>query len=449
MNAWHRHGAIVSSGDEIVLGQTLDTNSQWLSAQLVERGIIPVEHVSVPDERAALVGTLRRLAQTVDVIVVSGGLGPTSDDLTREALAEAADDVLVEDAESLEQIEAWFRARGRPLARLNRVQALRPSRARAIQNLNGTAPGIVQSLSTPGGHTCDVFCLPGPPGEMMPMFKRDVVPALRIDPNRSVRTRVLHTFGLGESDLAARLGPLMDRGRMPLVGTTASKGVVSCRLRYEGSLPGPEAEKLLQETEDAVRAAAGPYVFGAGAETLPSTVVAALRSRGETLAVVESCTGGLLAAAITDVPGCSDVFPGGLITYSNASKKALAHVNEMAFLESGPGAVSRETALALAHGGLEALGSAHALSITGIAGPGGAVPARVDSDGVNHPEKPVGTVWIARAARDGSSDVRRFRFPGDRGAVREWSVRSALAMLWQHLSNTGLRPLPRQVEPPA
>lgn len=421
----HRTAAVVSCGDELTLGQKLDTNGRWLSARLVDLGIVPVEHVTVPDDLAAQAAALRRLARVADVIISSGGLGPTEDDLTRAALAEASDDTLVEDAEALAQIAAWFAARGREMTALNRVQAKRPSRGACLKNEHGTAPGLSASIGN-GGRRCDVFCLPGPPREMMPMFESLVAPRLRPPVGVTVRTRVLHTFGLGESDIAAALGAMMRRDASPLVGTTASAGVVSVRVRYEGELPESAASALLDRTERSVRDAVGPYVFGEGDVTLARAVLRTLGGMGRRLAVVESCTGGMLGQMITDEAGASAVFLGGLVTYSNALKTRLAGVPE-AVLDGGPGAVSAACAEAMARGGLDATGASDCLAITGIAGPGGAVAAR---DG--RAAKPVGTVYIARASRAGISpeiDVRRFSMGGDRESVRRWSAMAALAMM--------------------
>lgn len=437
----HRTAAIVSMGDELTLGQTLDTNSRWLSQRLVGLGIMPVEHITVPDDLDRTVAAFERLARSVDLIISSGGLGPTADDLTRQALARAMGDDLVEDAGSVDQIAAWFRSRGREMPALNRVQALRPSRGQSIENKHGTAPGLAGNIGV-AGRSCAVFCLPGPPREMQPMFDAFVRGRLRPPVGRTVVTRVLHTVGIGESDLASRLGPLMDRSRNPLVGTTASGGIVSIRVRYEGPAAAEEAAALADAAAQDAARAAGAHLFGRDDQTLAGVVLDTLRRRGERLSVVESCTGGLLGSTITEVPGSSDVFWGGWITYANQTKREQVGVPARLFVETGPaeapGAVSREVAEAMARGGLERSGTDHCLSITGIAGPGGGTDA-----------KPVGTVWIARAWRSAAgieTEARRFAMGGDRGAVREWAARWALAMLWLGLEGRAGIKLLRQVE---
>lgn len=434
----HRTAAIISQGDEIVIGQTLDTNSKWIAARLLDLGVVPVEHISLPDDRVAIAAAFTRLSERVDLIVSSGGLGPTEDDLTRFALADASSDALLEDSEALAQIAAWFAVRGRQMNELNRVQALRPTRAEFLPNLFGTAPGIRARIGR-----CEVFCLPGPPRELAPMFEKLVAPRLKPDPSRTVLVRVLHTIGMGESDIALRFrdapgGDLMARDRSPLVGTTASNSVVSCRIRYEGPLPKVEAQNLIARDEATIRSLIGEAVFGTDDDTLASVIVNVLRERGQTIATVESCTGGLVASQLTDIAGASDVFRTGWVTYANETKSREVGVPENLFKDSAtsaaPGAVSAEVALAMATGGMKEAKADYAIAVTGIAGPSGGTA-----------EKPVGTVFIALVSRHAGPDVRRFAFTGDRGAIREWTARAALAMIWLSLSGRrGVRLL-RQV----
>lgn len=424
----HRTAAILSIGDELTLGQTLDTNSRYLSDALLARGIITIEHATVADDRASTAGAIVRLADAADVVIITGGLGPTADDLTRAGLADAMGEVLVEDAAALAEITAYFASRRSPMRDINKTQALRPRSATCLSNPNGTAPGL-HGVVHRGDRSVDVFCLPGPPREMKPMFEAEVVPRLRIEPGRRVVTRALHCFGLGESEIASRLGDLMDRDRNPTVGTTASQGVVSCRIRYTSDDGGAGMPPVLVDIEQSIRSKLGPYLFGADGDTLPSVNLDLLRTRRETLATVESCTGGLLGAMLTDIAGSSDVYRGGWITYTNELKTDLVGVPESHFEPGAPGAVSRETAEAMAVGGLDRSGADHCLSVTGIAGPGGGTE-----------QKPVGTVWIARASRgqlaSGSGGPVRHRVESrllhlmsERALVRDWSAKSALAML--------------------
>ncbi len=430
----HATAAILSIGDELILGQKLDTNAEWLSGRLAALGVRPVEHVTLDDDVEQIALALARLGGRADLVVVTGGLGPTADDLTREALARAMGDSLVEDEGALLRLEAVAKRRGREIG-ANRVQALRPSRAVCLDNEHGTAPGLWGTLGD-GARGCDVVCLPGPPSENRPMFEGAVVPRLRLG-GRVIAVRVLHTFGLPESEVGARLGALMERGRNPIVGTTASGGVVSCRVRFEGD--AGEAGGAMERAVEGVRGAVGDHVFGEGEETLAEALVEALRERDARLVVAESCTGGLLGAKVTGVAGSSDVFVGGWQTYSNEMKKAALGVDGALVDDPAAagyvGAVSAEVAGAMAVGALRAApggGAEFALAITGIAGPGGATAG-----------KAVGTVFIALASRGGSGEARvvecrRFQIAGDRERVRDRSAMSALAMVWLHLRGIGV-----------
>jgi nicotinamide-nucleotide amidase len=418
--------AILSIGDELALGQILDTNSQWIADRLLTLGVRTAEHLTVDDDLASLTEAIRRLAERHALLVCTGGLGPTADDLTRQALAAAMGETLIEDPDALAHIEAWFAGRG-GMPATNRVQALRPRSSRCLPNPHGTAPGLAAVLGS-----ARVFCLPGPPHEMTPMFESFVAPEVATR-DRAVRTRTVLTFGLGESRVAEILGPLMDRDRpsrgLPLVGTTASRGVVSCRLRVEAPT-AEQADAALDATEAEVTALLGPAVFdrrdpASGdspdiADALQRALLALLRGRGERIAVVESCTGGLIGAELASVPGSSEAFAGGWVTYSNEMKIALGVPREII---ERHGAVSGTCAIAMARAGLERAHAAdpscaHAVAVTGIAGPGG-----------GSEDKPVGTVWIAVAGLDGPAEARRFRFRGGRDAVRGWAARAALGLL--------------------
>jgi nicotinamide-nucleotide amidase len=248
---------------------------------------------------------------------------------------------------------------------------------------------------------------------MMPMFEREVLEPLAASAISPVTTQLLHTLGRGESDIAGVLDELMDRDRDPLVGTTASQGVVTVRIRSEA--PRDEAIAAVRETTAEIRTRLGDCIFSDGLDLAPY-VLERLGQVNATIGTVESCTGGLVAGALTDIPGSSVVFMGGLVTYSNAMKSALANVP--AELIRKYGAVSPECAVAMAEGGRQRLGTTHCLAITGIAGPGG-----------GNDTKPVGTVWIALATEHAPTDVRQFLFRGGRDAIRSWSITSALGLL--------------------
>lgn len=432
----HDRAAICAIGDEITLGQNTDTNSAWIATQLVELGVVTIEHVTVPDDQHAIAALFERLAQSVPLIICTGGLGPTPDDCTRQALAQAMGEELVEDREAIGWLEEFSARLARPLPEANRVQAMRPVTATLIHNPNGTAPGIHARLSV-GAAPTDIYCLPGPPREMRPMFTNAVAPGID-NPAGHVRTRFINTFGLGESAIAERCHELLARDVSPLVGLTSDGVDVRFRVRAEGE--PDETKAAVEQAAGQITDAMGSYIFSEGEASLCEVVVGMCRERGAKIATVESCTGGLLGSMITAIPGSSEVYTGGWVTYSNAMKEACVRVPQVTLDKFG--AVSEPVARAMAEGAMLAApegGADHALAITGIAGPDGG------SD-----DKPVGTVFIARSSRiaEGliSTQVRRFRFTGDRDLVRQRSAQAALAMLRFRLLDDEDKPLLWQQE---
>ena len=431
---------ILSVGDELVLGQTVDTNSAWLSAQLASVGFGVVAHLTVADDQPAIERAICRSAAACDVLLVSGGLGPTEDDLTRQALARVMNQPLEVNPQWLAELARFFAARGRPMPASNRIQAMIPRGAAMIFNTAGTAAGIHADLrrlplihqrnAERGLHAthkpdydphCQVYVMPGVPREMKIMFERDVLPHVRSASGGAViLSRTLHTFGLGESAIGERLGALMHRGRNPSVGTTISGGVVS--LRVNARFPGAaEAEEQLNHTVDACRAVLGSLIFGQDQQTLAELVGTMLKSApgAPTVATAESCTGGLLGKMLTDMPGSSAYYAFGWVTYANRAKEEQLGVPSELLQQHG--AVSEPVVIAMANGARHRSGSTFALSISGIAGPDGGTPA-----------KPVGTVCIALAHPEGCS-ARTFVFAGDREMVRDRSAKMALTLLRYHL----------------
>ena len=398
--------ALLSIGDELALGQTQDTNARWLAARLADRGVPCVEFRLVPDDLEAQRRALIELAARADLVLVTGGLGPTDDDLTREALRLAMGDTgpLVVDEASLVALDRWFTARGREMPAINRRQAMRPQGAACLENDFGTAPGLRGAV---GGAT--IVCLPGPPREMEPMFARFVEPML---PRLAMATAAVHAFGQGESLLAERLGDRMRRDRNPLVGTTASGSVVSARVRAVGEAARPEA---VEAEVLAIESLWKPFAFGRDGVTLAGALGAALLARGQTLALAESCTGGLAGSLVTAESGSSAWFRGGVMCYANEAKRDLCGVREATL--AAHGAVSAAVALELARGARVALGADWAASVTGVAGPSGGSEA-----------KPVGTVFIG-VCGPGFERARRFRFPGERAIVRDRAAKTALALV--------------------
>jgi len=396
---------IISIGDELLTGQTVDSNSANLAARLTERGIIPLAHWTVGDDIKQISDAIRRASQTYELVLVTGGLGPTADDLTRQALAEAMGTQLQLDPKSLAQIEAFFLARGRSMNETNRIQAMVPIGAKALPNPIGTAPGLSANLGL-----AQVFVMPGVPAEMRSMFVQEIAPLLP-EGKRTTVIRQLHTFGEGESDIAARIADLMDRSANPLVGTTVRDGVVSIRVIATG--PDASGADLSAETACAeIRRRLGGLVFGQDSQTLASVVGQQLRRLNQSLATAESCTGGLLGELITAEPGASDYYIGGAVAYSNRLKTEFLGVEPI--LLERHGAVSEQVARAMAEGARCRFSSDWALSITGIAGPAG-----------GSADRPVGLVFLGLAGHNGTT-ADQLLLGGDREMVR---IRSALAAL--------------------
>lgn len=407
------HAAILSIGDELITGTTRDANACWLAEQLASIGIRVHEMRLVPDDRAAIARTMAELAREADLLLITGGLGPTADDLTRESLNDVvgAGRPPVLDEDGLQQVERWFTRRGKPMPAINRVQAMRPATAALIENRHGTAPGLRATFGS-----CDIIIMPGVPREMRAMFLDDVLPQLTAKSGDQVLLKgSIHLFGLGESAAAERLGELLERTHTPTVGTTASEGIVSARIYASGQ--HADAERELRAVAHEIRLRLDPYAFGRDDETLAGVLGELLRARNERLATAESCTGGGIGAMITSASGSSDWYTGGWITYTNDMKTAQLGVPAELFKTVG--AVSREVAEAMARGALERSGADYALSVTGIAGPAGGSEA-----------KPVGTVYIGLASRRVEPvAVHHFLFTGDRDGIRLRTAFAALQIL--------------------
>ncbi len=380
---------ILAIGSELVSGQSLDTNSQWLSKALAAVGIGVRFHTTLGDDLAENLQALRVSTGRAGLVVITGGLGPTQDDLTRDALAVAAGVPLVEDPQSLADLNAFFARRNREMPDRNRVQAMLPRGAEALPNRVGTAPGIWMTLGEAA-----VVCLPGVPHEMKVMFDEQVVPRLRALgwAGRVIVDRKINLFGKGESEVEAAAPDLTVRGRNPLVGITAHDATISFRVSASG-VTVEEAEALMAPTVTAIYERFADLILGEAADDLPEAVFAQLRRTGATLATAESCTGGLIASLLTRLPGISAHYPGGVVTYANEAKAELLGVPRE-LLETR-GAVSPEVAEAMASGVRARLGADLGLSVTGIAGPDGGTP-----------DKPVGLVYLGLATADGVTHRR-------------------------------------------
>jgi nicotinamide-nucleotide amidase len=429
---------IFSIGDELVLGQTVDTNFAWLARQLAAIGVACSAHVTLADDRQAIADAVRESVGRCDVIVITGGLGPTEDDLTRQALSDVLHAPLERNETAQRTLDQFFAKINRPMSASNAIQAMIPRGANAIFNTCGTAAGIDATYQSPDQKTvCRIFAMPGVPKEMKAMFQQDVLPHLAKGSGGAViLSKTLHTFGLGESAVGELLGPLMDRKRNPSVGTTVANGIVS--LRINSRFPSAdEATRQLDATAAECQNALGSLIFGADDDTLQLVVSRLLTERRATVTTAESCTGGLLAKLLTDIPGSSDYFTQAWVTYSNDAKRDRLGVSENVL--NVHGAVSEPVVTAMATHARRLARTDFALAISGIAGPGGGSAM-----------KPVGTVCIAlaygtpglpRSQRYAESTVlaRTFLFPGDREMVRDRSAKMALTLLRFHLLG---QPLP-------
>lgn len=412
--------AIISIGTELTTGQNVDTNSAWLAAELTELGAAVVGHQTVGDDVGRIQAAIQRALDQADFVVLTGGLGPTPDDLTREALARAIGQPLEKSSEALTQISSFFQRLQRPMPESNEVQAMLPRGCELLTNPRGTAPGI--------HHFHDethLYALPGVPAEMKAMFSRSIASLLMAVPgDRFPREVLLRCFGISEAKVGELLRDLMVRDRNPLVGITASEAVISIRVLGLGR-DTAETRELVDADASEIRRRLGQAVFGEGDESLESAVATLLVARGQTIATAESCTGGLLAKSLTDIPGSSDYFLRGYVTYSNESKEQLLNVPAKLMAEHG--AVSEDVARAMASGCRTAAGSDLALSVTGIAGPGGAQP----------PDKPVGLVYFGMVHAGGVEVTRALI--GDhliRREVRGRACKTALNLLRLHLLRT-------------
>jgi nicotinamide-nucleotide amidase len=391
---------ILCIGTELLLGNITNGNARWIAEQLAALGIPHHRQLVVGDNRERLIAELQAAPQRCRVLVTTGGLGPTPDDLTTEAIAAAFGAPLVEHPQVWAEIQARLAARGRPCAASNRRQAYLPEGAELLPNPTGTAPGMIWS-PRPG---FTILTFPGVPSEMRAMWQATVAPWLQAAglAEGVFASRMLRFWGVGESNLAEQMADLLE-GSNPTVAPYAGAGEVKLRITARAHST-PEAEALLAPVEAEIRARAGNACFGADDVTLAAVVLELLRQRGQTLAVAESCTGGGLGAALAAVPGASDVWLGGVIAYANSVKQGLLGVPTE--LLQTLGAVSDPVAQAMAEGARRATGADWALAITGVAGPGGGSDA-----------KPVGLVHLAVAGPDGCSS-EGVRFGASRG--RAW-----------------------------
>ncbi|MBX3269362.1 MAG: competence/damage-inducible protein A [Sandaracinaceae bacterium] len=399
--------AVLSIGTELTRGELVNTNAAWISDQLTALGCEVTEHVTVPDDPEAIRGALDVLSGRNAYLVSTGGLGPTSDDVTAVSVASAAGVELERHLASLEAIRERYAAAGRELTDANARQADIPRGADVLPNPVGTAPGFALDLGR-----CRSFFLPGVPSEMKRMFSDRVRPLVASTIERKVHQIRLRTFGLPESVVAAKLEGLEAEHPGVCLGYRATFPEIEVKVwaRTDGTA---SAEERVAEVAREVRRRLGEIVYGEGDDTYAAYVGRELRARRMTLALAESCTGGLISSMITDVPGSSDYLLLDAVTYSNASKSKLLGVSGEVL--RGYGAVSSECAGAMADGARRLVDADLAVSVTGIAGPGGGTE-----------DKPVGTVWIALASREAPTVTEHYALFGDRHQIRTRAAYLAL-----------------------
>lgn len=413
---------IIAIGSELTSGAKLDTNSQWLSNELASVGIPVTHHMSVADELAHMVADFRTAAERADLVLITGGLGPTLDDLTRQALADLAGTALELDTASLDVIREMFHRRRREMPERNRIQAMFPVGAEPLPNECGTAPGIWFAVARhEGSGQCLFAALPGVPSEMKHMFHKFVLPRLPIGEHVIRRARI-NCFGAGESDVEARLGDLTARGHVPEVGITAHAATITLRITAQGSTAA-ECDAQIEATSRQIREILGPMVFGVEDEELQDVVIAELARRRQFLATAESGTGGLLAHWLTEVRGFEAVYHGGFVV---PTRVGLPRVLRFSDADLPPEAeVSAETARVMALRCRTVMETDFALAITECSPPAGTGdPAALP------------TAFVALSGR-GLDQVREVAMTGDPSIMKSRTAKVALDLLRRHLADSG------------
>ncbi|HTU70537.1 MAG TPA: competence/damage-inducible protein A [Candidatus Baltobacteraceae bacterium] len=408
---------LIAVGTELLLGQQTDTNSVFIAQSLAANGIDVYGTHAVGDNRARIASAMRGALERVTGVITTGGLGPTIDDVTKEAVCDALGLDVELNEPSLKQMQEFFAQIGREMRENNRKQAYVPRGSLVLENPRGTAPGFVAF----GEDGKFIACMPGVPREMRPMLTDLLIPFLRerYAVREAIYTRVLHTVNIGESEIDHRIDDLFRASENPKIAVLAHEGL--CDVKIMAKTDSQDlADTMIAQLETEIRGRLDGFIFGADDLTLQGAVHELLRARAATIAVAESCTGGRIAAALTAVPGSSQSFLGGIVAYDNAVKVEQLGVSGRTLERYG--AVSEETVGEMARGVRERLHTNYGLSTTGIAGPDGG------SD-----EKPVGLVWFAIDA-EGESKTYRFHFRGDRDAVQRRATVMALGLVWRFLS---------------
>ncbi|MBM7581461.1 nicotinamide-nucleotide amidase [Caldicoprobacter guelmensis] len=404
---------IIAVGSELLLGQIANTNAQYISQRLSSVGINVYYHTVVGDNRSRLLQALEIACKRANLIITTGGLGPTMDDLTKETIAEFLGIELVLHQPSAQAIREFFAKRGRTMTENNLKQAMFPKEAIILPNDVGTAPGAIIEKD---GRT--FIMLPGPPYEMQPMFENHVLPYLAQKEDQKIFSRVLRIYGIGESAVEEMIKDLLESQTNPTIAPLAAYGEVTLRLTVKCHRSQDPLE-FIKPLEDEIRKRLGQAVYGVDDDRLETVVARLLKEKGLTLAVAESCTGGLISNLLTDVPGISENLIETCVTYSNQAKMNRLGVKPETLEVYG--AVSPQTAQEMAEGIAKTSGADIGLAVTGIAGPSG-----------GSPEKPVGLVYIA-IAMNGQVEVKRFQNQGDRKRIKLSTANTALDLLRRKL----------------
>lgn len=401
---------LISIGDEILYGQTLDTNSHWISGELDNLGIRVVKKITISDTRDAILDSFKEAEELADIILITGGLGPTNDDLTKPCLVEYFDTHLERNQEVYENIKALFDKAGWEMSESNAQQADLPANCIALHNPIGTASGMWFDIN---GKV--MVSMPGVPFEMKQMMKETILPRLKSQfVSDGIYHRMIRTIGIGESKLAEMIKDWENQLPKEIkLAYLPTMGAVKLRLTADGD--SERIKMLIQEQIDQVLPTIEKYVYGFDDEEIPEAIGRILKERGQTLAIAESCTGGYLAHLTTSVPGSSEWFRGGMIPYSNDIKRDQLDVEQKILNEEG--AVSESVVLALAENVRKTIKADIGISVSGIAGPGGGTE-----------EKPVGTVWIGYSDEN-KSVAKKFRFIRDREINIKYSAVAALNMI--------------------
>jgi len=406
---------ILAVGTELLMGQIANTNAQYISSKLPDVGVGVYYHSVVGDNPDRLEKTLELALERCDIVITTGGLGPTQDDLTKETIARVLRKKLVMHKESLSDIKTYFNKLGRQMTVNNEKQAYMPEGSIILKNNNGTAPGCIIESSEKV-----VVMLPGPPSEMKPMFNDYVMPYFKKKSTFSIESKFLRVFGIGESAMETQIIDLINGQSNPTIATYAKEGEVTLRVSAKIQ-DGEDVNLILEPVIDEIKKRAGDCLYSDNDQTLDVVATNLLLENNITISTAESCTGGLISEMLTNIPGISKVFMGGAVTYSNKANVECLGVNELTLQKFG--AVSRETATEMAIGIRNKLKTDISVSITGIAGPDGGTP-----------EKPVGLIYIGLSSEKGTI-IKEIKILGNRKKIRTITALNVFDMIRRHVLN--------------